>query len=78
MARWRSGNAGVCKTSMRGSDSLTRLKVCLAELDPALQDKTAMRGSDSRPGLKGRSCLSREVGSCSAGQNSYRTGSIPV
>ena len=42
MARWRSGNAGVCKTSMRGSDSLTRLKVCLAELDPALQDKTAI------------------------------------
>lgn len=25
MARWRSGNAGVCKTSMRGSDSLPRL-----------------------------------------------------
>ena len=26
LARWRSGNAGVCKTSMRGFDSLSRLK----------------------------------------------------
>lgn len=25
MAQWRSGNAGVCKTSMRGFDSLLRL-----------------------------------------------------
>ena len=26
MARWRSGNAGVCKTSMQGFNSLPRLK----------------------------------------------------
>ncbi len=32
-ARWRSGNAGVCKTSMRGFDSLPRLHVNLASPD---------------------------------------------
>ncbi len=29
MARWRSGNAAVCKTAMRGFNSLTRLKFSL-------------------------------------------------
>jgi hypothetical protein len=29
VARWRRGNAGVCKTSMQGFDSLPRLKVVI-------------------------------------------------
>ena len=33
LAQWRSGNAAVCKTDMRGFDSLLRLQVGLFKVD---------------------------------------------
>ena len=33
LAQWRSGNAAVCKTDMRGFDSLLRLQIYLFKVD---------------------------------------------
>ena len=53
MAQWRRGNAVVCKTTMRGFESLLRLHARVAELADAidLRSIAARRvGSNPTPG----------------------------